>query len=155
MKNLSWKICCLDAIVSGGSSFTAGSRRQILKAYNSFAIQHAFSLLMPSLYPNRQSFILAGIIPHWALLKKSHTVSNLPSNGPRAPSPQSTPVHTNYKTARTQIEAFFSTGCAGTTKDLESLIPLQLFILFASTHLFHLLAPYHREWAYLDLPGLN
>jgi len=43
-------------------------------------------------------------------------VSSPPCNGPRAPSPRSTPVHTNYKTARTQIEALFCTCCFETTE---------------------------------------
>jgi len=43
-------------------------------------------------------------------------VSSLPWSGPRAPSPRSTLVHTNYTTARTQIEVPFYTGCAGTTE---------------------------------------
>jgi len=35
---------------------------------------------------------------------------------PREPSPRSTPLHTNYTTARSQIEVPFCTGCAWTTK---------------------------------------
>jgi len=71
-------------------------------------------------------FVLAGITPAELFIyfygaitkKKSHTVSSLSCNEPRAPSPRSTPVHNNYTTARTQIEHPFVKAALELLKDL-------------------------------------
>jgi len=39
------------------------------------------------------------------LFKKSHIVSSPPCNGPRAPSPRSTPVYTNYSTQQRELKS--------------------------------------------------
>jgi len=75
------------------------------------ALWSATGCLRPT--PIDNLFDLAGITLI-ELRRKRATLSNPPCNGPRAPSPQSTPVHTNYTTAWTQIEATFCIGCAGT-----------------------------------------
>jgi len=82
-------------------------------------LHDALQLVTGCLRPSHSTIFCPGrYYLHWALPKKSYTVSCSPWNVAafRAPSSRSTPVHTNYTAARTQIEPPFCTGCAGTTE---------------------------------------